>query len=56
MRDKVQEITKAVAGRGRPRVFVAEWTDPPYGSGHWLPEMVEAAGGTNEPSSPTPRR
>jgi hypothetical protein len=29
MRDKVQEITKAVAGRGRPRVFVAEWTDPP---------------------------
>ena len=29
------------------RVFVAEWTDPPYGSGHWLPEMVEAAGGAN---------
>jgi iron complex transport system substrate-binding protein len=52
MRDKVHEVTKAVAGRGRPRVFVAEWTDPPYGSGHWLPEMVEAAGGANVLSRP----
>ncbi len=52
MRDKVQEVTKAVAGHDRPRVFVAEWTDPPYGSGHWLPEMVEAAGGANVLSRP----
>src|SRR5207245_6957760 len=28
------------------------WTDPPYGSGHWLPEMVEAAGGANVMSKP----
>jgi hypothetical protein len=34
------------------RVFVAEWDDPPYGSGHWLPEMVEAAGGANVLSKP----
>jgi iron complex transport system substrate-binding protein len=33
-------------------VFVAEWVDPPYGSGHWLPEMVEAAGARNVLSSP----
>jgi iron complex transport system substrate-binding protein len=26
--------------------------DPPYGSGHWLPEMVEAAGGANLLSKP----
>ena len=52
MRDKVAKVRQAVAGRGRPRVFVAEWTDPPYGSGHWLPEMVEAAGGTNVLSKP----
>jgi iron complex transport system substrate-binding protein len=52
MRDKVQEVTQAVAGHDRPRVFVAEWTDPPYGSGHWLPEMVEAAGGANVLSRP----
>jgi iron complex transport system substrate-binding protein len=22
-----------------------EWTDPPFAPGHWIPEMVEAAGG-----------
>ena len=52
MRTKVEGISSAVSGRDRPRVFVAEWTDPPYGSGHWLPEMVEAAGGTNVLSKP----
>src|SRR5260370_37390752 len=44
MRTKVDAVRSAVAGRDRPRVFVAEWMDPPYGSGHWLPEMVQAAG------------
>jgi iron complex transport system substrate-binding protein len=52
MRAKVDEVRRAVAGRARPRVFVAEWMDPPYGSGHWLPEMVEAAGGANVLSKP----
>ena len=32
-------------GRRRPRVAVLEWTDPPYAPGHWIPEMVELAGG-----------
>ncbi len=31
--------------RDRPRVFCLEWLDPPYAAGHWVPEMVEAAGG-----------
>ncbi len=52
MRTKVEAVRCAVAGRARPRVFVAEWMDPPYGSGHWLPEMVEAAGGINVLSKP----
>jgi len=26
---------------------VLEWTDPPYAPGHWIPEMVELAGGEN---------
>jgi iron complex transport system substrate-binding protein len=52
MRRKVEAVRSAVSGRDRPRVFVAEWTDPPYGSGHWLPEMVEVAGGTNVLSKP----
>src|SRR5919199_3693598 len=38
---KIAQVRSAVAGRPRPRVFVAEWMGPPYGSGHWLPEMVD---------------
>jgi iron complex transport system substrate-binding protein len=51
-RARIDAVRRAVAGLPRPRVFVAEWVDPPYGSGHWLPEMVEAAGGTNLLSQP----
>ncbi len=29
----------------RPRVACLEWLDPPFGPGHWLPELVEIAGG-----------
>jgi iron complex transport system substrate-binding protein len=29
----------------RPRVFCMEWVDPVYTSGHWVPEMVDLAGG-----------
>jgi iron complex transport system substrate-binding protein len=52
MRAHIDETHAAVDGLDRPRVFVAEWDDPPYGSGHWLPEMVDAAGGENVLSSP----
>lgn len=31
----------------RPRVFCLEWLDPVYCSGHWMPEMVEIAGGVD---------
>jgi iron complex transport system substrate-binding protein len=31
---------------------MAEWIDPPYNSGHWLPEMVDYAGGENLLSNP----
>ncbi len=31
----------------RPRIFCAEWVDPLYCSGHWVPEMVEIAGGVD---------
>jgi iron complex transport system substrate-binding protein len=27
------------------RVFFAEWIEPPFSAGHWLPEMIELAGG-----------
>jgi iron complex transport system substrate-binding protein len=31
----------------RPRVACIEWLDPIYNAGHWVPEMVELAGGTD---------
>jgi iron complex transport system substrate-binding protein len=42
---KIESVRTAVAGRPRRPVFVAEWTDPPFCAGHWVPEMVDAAGG-----------
>jgi iron complex transport system substrate-binding protein len=44
-RDRLEAVRTRVAGRTRPRVAVLEWTDPPYAPGHWIPEMVDAAGG-----------
>jgi iron complex transport system substrate-binding protein len=34
-----------VEGRPARRIFVAEWVDLPFAAGHWMPEMVAAAGG-----------
>jgi iron complex transport system substrate-binding protein len=34
-----------VAGLPRPRVLAVEWLDPPFVPGHWIPEMIERAGG-----------
>ncbi|HEX3931502.1 MAG TPA: cobalamin-binding protein [Nocardioides sp.] len=39
-------------GRPRPRVMFLEWTDPPFAPGHWIPDMIEIAGG--EPLLGTP--
>ena len=45
---KVAAIRATVSGAtGRPRVACIEWLDPIYVGGHWVPEMVEAAGGVD---------
>lgn len=31
--------------RLKPRVYIEEWFDPPMGSGNWVPDIVEIAGG-----------
>ena len=35
----------------KPRVLAIEWLEPFFTSGHWVPEMVEIAGGKNQISS-----
>ena len=42
---RLDRVASAVVGRPRPAVAVLEWTDPPFSSGHWVPDMVAAAGG-----------
>lgn len=44
---RVERVERAVAGAPRPRVLAIEWLDPPFAPGHWVPEMVEIAGGAN---------
>ena len=44
-RERLDAVRRETAGRPRPRVMFLEWTDPPFAPGHWIPEMVEAAGG-----------
>jgi len=43
--EKVAAVTRNLSHR--PRVFCLEWLDPVYCSGHWMPEMVEIAGGVD---------
>jgi iron complex transport system substrate-binding protein len=42
---RLDRVRAAVSGRERPRVFVLEWPDPPFVAGHWVPELVDLAGG-----------
>ncbi|HXQ62730.1 MAG TPA: cobalamin-binding protein [Acidimicrobiales bacterium] len=43
---RVDDVRRRTADGGRRRVLELEWSDPPYVGGHWVPKMVEAAGGT----------
>ncbi len=58
LRDRLNRVARLVEGRPRPRVAVLEWPVPPFAPGHWVPDMVTAAGGENllgrsgEPSTP----
>ena len=60
MWETIDAVEQAVAGLRRPRVFFAEWIEPPFCAGHWLPEMIERAGGRDvlgvAAGRPTPRR
>lgn len=45
LRARLDDVVRRVAGLDRPRTLVLEWTDPPFAPGHWVPEMVDRAGG-----------
>ena len=45
LRARLAAVAAAVAGQAPVPVMVLEWTDPPFTPGHWVPDMVTAAGG-----------
>jgi iron complex transport system substrate-binding protein len=59
MEAKIAAVHERVSDAPPRPVFVAEWLDPPYAAGHWIPEMVALAGGrevlgrAGAPSYPT---
>ena len=47
LQDRVDTVTRrSKSVTHRPRVLLLEWIDPPFCSGHWSPELVRLAGGT----------
>ena len=46
LRRRAANLKEQTKGRHAPRTLVLEWADPPMGSGHWTPALVQIAGGT----------
>lgn len=42
---RLDAVRTATRGIERPRVLCLEWLDPPWIAGHWMPEIVDLAGG-----------
>jgi len=45
LRRRIAAVVKKTRKLPKRRVFCMEWLDPVFASGHWVPEMVEMAGG-----------
>ena len=45
LRVRLNAVASRVAAQSRPRVAVLEWIDPPFTGGHWVPDLIIAAGG-----------
>ena len=46
LQKRIEQI-KNISFKSRPKVLCIEWLDPPFTAGHWVPQMVEIAGGIN---------
>jgi iron complex transport system substrate-binding protein len=42
---RIDRVRLGVRGLRRPRVAALEWLDPPFAAGHWVPQLIEYAGG-----------
>ncbi len=53
--DLAKRTQTHLAGGKAPTVFILEWVEPPFIAGHWVPELVMAAGGEPVLSRPKER-
>jgi len=44
LRARIDAVHVATRAAPPPRVFPLEWADPPFNGGHWIPDMLDAAG------------
>ncbi|HET9154442.1 MAG TPA: cobalamin-binding protein [Solirubrobacterales bacterium] len=49
---RIEAVRRAVVAEVRPRVLALEWLEPPFLGGHWIPEMIEVAGGESVAGDP----
>jgi len=47
LRRRVNDLSNEVRNFRKSSMLFLEWTDPPFASGHWIPELIELAGGIN---------
>ena len=53
--DRLDAVREAVAGAARPRVAALEWLEPVFVGGHWVPQMIDLAGGEDVLGAPGER-
>jgi iron complex transport system substrate-binding protein len=47
VRERIEAVRRTALRLPSIRVLALEWSDPPFAGGHWVPDMVEIAGGVN---------
>lgn len=45
LRHRLEQVRSRTEQHSRPRVVCLEWLDPLYVAGHWVPDMIDLAGG-----------
>jgi iron complex transport system substrate-binding protein len=45
LRGRLDAVGEAIGDRAAVPTLVLEWLDPPYTAGHWVPDVIAAAGG-----------
>lgn len=47
MQSRLAALAKRSSGLAKSRLAFIEWIDPPMSGGHWMPELIDAAGGVD---------